>query len=576
MASAAAKALTLRRLQAAQFSGTVCGRHCGAVSIRPLHWSCASGPPLATRRSLASFSRQSSAGGDATASSSSSTSPLRKFIYCAAGLAVATPVISLGQAGYSLLEYRRKHANAPRARCPSRGIVACAARESGAGVGGAEEEDSKERQVFEEAQIKSSLEGSEATVGEGSTSVGGRWGILGRLPWKRKIPKAPAPISKGESEAHSLTSTEDDLKFDPRPPLRVLVLGDSLAFGIGQCRNATPVMPESLARSLSRQMDGRTVCWTCQGKPGLTAAQLVKEIEVWTEMERAADADTTAAAAKNPSFARLRSRLLASHGPGFDPSNCGPFDLVVIAIGMGDLKGTALPFLRVSDHENHGDQPTAGTFRGDLERILEQLGEKGLIRRCGEGAKDSPMVMFPALPARPPPIFRRPPLKWFVLPLVKYIDSDKEELAAKLSPNGVGSAMGSGISVAFAPEPTDRMFLDWEDGIGKLWREAKGEAVAVSVGDMEPAERKQLEGDMRAHWGRQPNDEDDVFSFASAGSLEGSSSVSSGVLKALKEYIRHPGAMVVSTDDLHPNDEGYDFWGRCIAQEVERTGWLGR
>lgn len=64
-----------------------------------------------------------------------------------------------------------------------------------------------------------------------------------------------------------------------QPPIRLLVIGDSLAIGVGQSSNATPVMPEVVARTVSRRLDGRAVYWTCHGAPGASTGWIVRELE---------------------------------------------------------------------------------------------------------------------------------------------------------------------------------------------------------------------------------------------------------------------------------------------------------
>jgi lysophospholipase L1-like esterase len=61
-------------------------------------------------------------------------------------------------------------------------------------------------------------------------------------------------------------------------PLRLLVIGDSLAAGVGTRRSGTPVLPEAVAQALSRALDGRAVLWTCVGVPGQTASEIVHDI----------------------------------------------------------------------------------------------------------------------------------------------------------------------------------------------------------------------------------------------------------------------------------------------------------
>jgi hypothetical protein len=62
-------------------------------------------------------------------------------------------------------------------------------------------------------------------------------------------------------------------------PLRLLVVGDSLAAGVGMSKSGVPILPESIARALSKELGGRAVYWTCVGTPGVSAAQIVKDID---------------------------------------------------------------------------------------------------------------------------------------------------------------------------------------------------------------------------------------------------------------------------------------------------------
>lgn len=61
-------------------------------------------------------------------------------------------------------------------------------------------------------------------------------------------------------------------------PLRLLVIGDSLAAGVGIRESSTPILPAAIATSLSRALGGRAVYWTCTGKPGMSSRLLVREI----------------------------------------------------------------------------------------------------------------------------------------------------------------------------------------------------------------------------------------------------------------------------------------------------------
>ena len=62
-------------------------------------------------------------------------------------------------------------------------------------------------------------------------------------------------------------------------PLRLLFVGDSMAVGVGQCLWPTPVMPETLARTLSKRMGGRAIYWTCHGATGASIGWVIRELE---------------------------------------------------------------------------------------------------------------------------------------------------------------------------------------------------------------------------------------------------------------------------------------------------------
>jgi lysophospholipase L1-like esterase len=87
-------------------------------------------------------------------------------------------------------------------------------------------------------------------------------------------------IANDESEGGSLeeTTMSSSNSSNTDRPLRLLVIGDSLAAGVGTRRSGTPVLPEAVAQALSRALDGRAVLWTCVGVPGQTASETVHDI----------------------------------------------------------------------------------------------------------------------------------------------------------------------------------------------------------------------------------------------------------------------------------------------------------
>ena len=80
-----------------------------------------------------------------------------------------------------------------------------------------------------------------------------------------------------------------DSKKQQHKPIRLLVVGDSLAGGVGS-ESASPVLPESIARALSSALGGRAIHWTCIGTSGASAGRIVRDIESYHDEENKKDA----------------------------------------------------------------------------------------------------------------------------------------------------------------------------------------------------------------------------------------------------------------------------------------------
>jgi lysophospholipase L1-like esterase len=156
----------------------------------------------------------------------------------ALGVVVGTPCIAVIQAAALLIEYRINHGNAPRPESPSRGVV----------------------------------------VATSSAST---------------FTTAPALHDFYHVATSSWLALRRHRHDDPdtiQSPLRILVIGDSLAAGVGLSRSATPVLPQAIAQSLSQAYHGRVVYWTCVGTPGISATELVQEIYQLDHLPRVASA----------------------------------------------------------------------------------------------------------------------------------------------------------------------------------------------------------------------------------------------------------------------------------------------
>jgi hypothetical protein len=462
------------------------------------------------------------------------------------------------------------------------------------------------------------------------------------------------------------------------PPLRLLVIGDSLAIGVGQSEQGFPVMPEVISKTLSKLMNGRVVYWTCHGAPGASAGWIVRELErgvdylkqnqtdddnddsddesvdvctdaaeleslpgcsetdesssddsstedvyVSSGMTRDTDAATTSASTTSTGKSKRMSRKvwrqrLAQHRKRFDPEFLGPYDIAVVLTGSNDLKSAFFPFLLTGEDAEFRRQAVArgGSYAKELRILLETLNSKmqmrlknlrysafvatetvrerveetierlvlapgtsstgsrsthrrqheresvenkatmGARNRLGDEhehdrddlfdhaeSRHFPLVVLPGMPARALPKFQKLPLRWLAVPVVDIMDMHKRNLA-KSHPG----------QVLFVPAPSLEDIEKYENETGDIWKQRCSEDTALSVRDIRSRDRHRIEGEMRKYYKGKVHSPDDR---------------QAGWMSPFSFIRPHaPGHKIFSIDRIHPNDHGYDFWGRCIANSI--------
>jgi hypothetical protein len=119
---------------------------------------------------------------------------------------VATPAVAVFQGWYLLSDFRKNHRDAPFPDMPCSGVV-----------------------------------------------------VVHPLPQDREKNGGSSPK---QSTSSSWFSSFPLLSEQKEPnPLRLLVVGDSLAAGVGVTKSGTPVLPEAIAKTLSSALGGRAVYW---------------------------------------------------------------------------------------------------------------------------------------------------------------------------------------------------------------------------------------------------------------------------------------------------------------------------
>ena len=318
-------------------------------------------------------------------------------------------------------------------------------------------------------------------------------------------------------------------------PLRVLVIGDSLAAGVGTTQQSTPVLPEALAKYLSLHTH-RPVHWTCVGTPGLSSVLIVQEILhlpqlppltdrliEWQKLQRKQVRRRLGHVKdqlhdwwhqrhddnNNPESPSLWDRLRSQPPPRplldvrissttttQPPDNHllerpHDYDIAVVLTGINDLKDSFLPFMMTTNTPTATSTTTTTTpntdsdFRSTLVRLTRTLQERLLKKpppltttTSVPQQQHTPLIVVPALPVEPLSMTRLVPLSWFLTPILH--DLDEAKLALQRSfPN----------LVLFVPQPPDDvgslLRLVAADGIHpndqgyRLWGNVIGEAIVA-------------------------------------------------------------------------------------------------
>lgn len=468
----------------------------------------------------------------------------KRAVKYVAGVAVATPAFAVIQASLLLLEYRINHGNAPRPDSPSRGLA----------------------------------------------------------------------IAGSRGDYRSTRSRENQ-------PLRLLVIGDSLAAGVGVSNSSSPVLPQTIAQSLSRALNGRPVMWTCIGTPGYSSTQILQEIyelpqdppifllsrladwqreqrqaaqkrmEVtsrkarsWWQKRKATspetmgeDTDTGPVEKAGRFLRRMRNQIqrelqeissalntetpmdqmevkdesgqitgkqstLVQRRPTrrrlprkdsvLHSSVVEDYDVAIVLTGINDLKDIFLPFLMSntrkeelarSRDELHSD----GGFRGNLILLVDALRSRmnlapslkrdetlpdencinsEKLQKSRDDAEFGPLVVFPAIPTSPSSLSQMVPLRWFLIPLIRSMDRNKQALA-ELYPE----------LVLFVRSPSANMFAQAESLNSPLWDSWNQEQVGLRLTDIAQQASERVEKLMSAHyesWVRDTDDEQGQYVLA--------------------------------------------------------------
>eukprot|EP00980_Cylindrotheca_fusiformis_P010857 scaffold2462_cov127-Cylindrotheca_fusiformis.AAC.14 len=528
-------------------------------------------------------------------------------------------------------------------------------------------------------------------------------GAMRMLTYRVRYSKAPVPMAPARGVVQC-TSLQDSLScLEPSggdcegdsstmettttmTPLRLLLIGDSLAVGVGQSTSSTPIMPEAIAKELSKEMNGRPVMWTCHGAPGASTGWIIRELErsiqngghffqqpkpqtertpsssssqhhrlydtVHPEQEYPMEVDLSA-----DSFSSCDSYLeqhsfqqddeemqQPSHS---EPQDLAPFDIAVVLTGSNDLKNACLPFLVKKDDDNlDGVSKRVGDYGKELQKLLAVLQRqmklqlqtlKDSVEAATERVRESvdtvvdrtlgrgeslssptptpqrssssddggssatsfaeeqcnedecspisnldsaatvatttsatssdtdqssssdpcetsrllniettassttddgqaslfPMVVLPGMPADALPAFDMFPLRHLAVPMVNIMDGHKRNLANQHDGE-----------VLFVDAPSPQDIAEYSRLKGMYWKQQEDDDVIVNTRDIEETQRQRIEDKMNEYYEHRRTSYD------------------SNPPNAKRHF------STISEDGVHPNDHGYNFWGRYLGNAI--------
>jgi hypothetical protein len=150
-----------------------------------------------------------------------------------------------------------------------------------------------------------------------------------------------------------------------------------------------------------------------------------------------------------------------------------------------------------------------------------------------------PLYVLPDVPARALPTLRSYPLRWLALLAFGSLARKKRQLAES-SPN-----------ILFVESPALKDFIDYESQHGQIWEQRSHEEVLLSLRDIRNEECSKIEEAMKEYYHNES---------------ESNNTVQDGT--PLFELSGMPGNKIFCADRIHPNEAGYDYWGRHIANAI--------
>lgn len=354
-------------------------------------------------------------------------------------------------------------------------------------------------------------------------------------------------------------------------PLHLLVIGDSLAAGVGST-SGTPILPEAIARTLSAALGGLPVLWECHGTPGAIASHVLNEIEGLKASRMTLNTRTDPFCDSRHSRTRLFNFFKRILFPKMAKKthiseqevfyNKKHYDVVVLLTGMNDLKTKLLPFMNSIDRTKN-DSGIYEMMKLIIISLREHMksSEKDntythMITKeesqyeASHRIQPRSVIVLPSFPTSPIPLLKYPPLCWILHFFFQVIDKQKYELSLEYSED-----------VLFVDVPSKDFMNDIENGTHTIDEKQKNETLLLNLKDVSDCDSKAIKEKILKHavqsvYSDSSMRENEIYYDASL-----NDSLPNGIFN-------YADSKLISFDGIHPNNHGYNLWGHHIAENI--------
>lgn len=311
----------------------------------------------------------------------------------------------------------------------------------------------------------------------------------------------------------------------------------------------------------------------CKGTPGAMTSHLLLDIEGLKASQMTERSWKEPFSDSNHSQYRRVYRLLKKillrwmQLKNFTPDlelcyNRHHYDVVVILTGMNDLKTKFLPFMNSNDQKNgNGFYEMMKLIIISLRTMMKQknndnphyiyTNKEGNTSQTFQRDWPNSVIVLPSFPTNPIPLLKYPPLCWILPFIFQVVDKQKYALSQEYSED-----------VLFVDTPSEQFMNDIENETPKLdGMQNKTETLLLNLKDVSSFDSKVIKEKIQKHALKS-----NYITYQNENELYYEASLSDSLPNGTSN--NHTGSNLISFDGIHPNNHGYDLWGRYIAENI--------